>query len=42
MNYAFSELEAAGYTIGSAYTAVKDPVRTYGFFIAICYGQVLI
>jgi len=28
VNYAFSELESAGYTIGSAYTAVKDPVKT--------------
>jgi len=26
--YAFSELEKAGYTVGSAYTAVKDPKRT--------------
>jgi oxygen-independent coproporphyrinogen-3 oxidase len=26
--YAFSELEQAGYTVGSAYTAVKDPERT--------------
>jgi oxygen-independent coproporphyrinogen III oxidase len=25
--YAFSELEKAGYTVGSAYTAVKDPAR---------------
>jgi oxygen-independent coproporphyrinogen-3 oxidase len=28
VEYAFSELEAAGYTIASAYTAVKDPART--------------
>ncbi len=28
VGYAFSELEKAGYTIGSAYTAVKDPART--------------
>jgi oxygen-independent coproporphyrinogen-3 oxidase len=28
VDYAFSELEAAGYTITSAYTAVKDPART--------------
>jgi oxygen-independent coproporphyrinogen-3 oxidase len=28
VSYAFSELEKAGYTIGSAYTAVKDPART--------------
>jgi oxygen-independent coproporphyrinogen-3 oxidase len=27
VNYAFSELEKAGYTVGSAYTAVKDPKR---------------
>lgn len=26
--YAFAELERAGYTVGSAYTAVKDPQRT--------------
>jgi oxygen-independent coproporphyrinogen-3 oxidase len=26
--YAFAELEKAGYTVGSAYTAVKDPSRT--------------
>jgi putative oxygen-independent coproporphyrinogen III oxidase len=26
--YAFAELEHAGYTVGSAYTAVKDPART--------------
>ncbi|PYI82388.1 MAG: coproporphyrinogen III oxidase [Verrucomicrobia bacterium] len=26
--YAFAELEQAGYTVGSAYTAVKDPIRT--------------
>jgi oxygen-independent coproporphyrinogen-3 oxidase len=29
VNYAFSELEKAGYTIGSAYTAVKNPERTH-------------
>lgn len=28
VSYAFSELENAGYTVGSAYTAVKDPSRT--------------
>jgi len=28
VRYAFAELESAGYTIRSAYTAVKDPVRT--------------
>jgi oxygen-independent coproporphyrinogen-3 oxidase len=28
VNYAFSELEKAGYHVGSAYTAVKDPART--------------
>lgn len=28
VSYAFSELETAGYTVGSAYTAVKDPSRT--------------
>lgn len=28
VDYAFSELEKAGYTISSAYTAVKDPDRT--------------
>src|SRR5262249_55413208 len=28
VNFAFSELEKAGYTVGSAYTAVKDPMRT--------------
>src|SRR6185295_4816514 len=28
VDYAFSELEKAGYTVGSAYTAVKDPART--------------
>jgi oxygen-independent coproporphyrinogen-3 oxidase len=28
VNYAFSELEKAGYTVGSAYTAVKDPAQT--------------
>jgi oxygen-independent coproporphyrinogen-3 oxidase len=28
VSYAFSELEKAGYTVGSAYTAVKDPKRT--------------
>jgi len=28
VSYAFSELEKAGYTIASAYTAVKDPGRT--------------
>ena len=27
-DYAFNELEAAGYTIGSAYTAVKDKAKT--------------
>jgi oxygen-independent coproporphyrinogen-3 oxidase len=28
VSYAFSELEKAGYTVTSAYTAVKDPART--------------
>src|SRR5438876_8027747 len=28
VNYAFAELEKAGYTVGSAYTAVKHPERT--------------
>ena len=28
VHYAFSELEKAGYTVGSAYTAAKDPART--------------
>src|SRR5207249_4611071 len=28
VNYAFAELEKAGYTVGSAYTAVKNPERT--------------
>jgi oxygen-independent coproporphyrinogen-3 oxidase len=28
VDYAFSELQAAGYTISSAYTAVKDPARS--------------
>ena len=28
VGYAFSELEKAGYTISSAYTAVKDPAKT--------------
>jgi coproporphyrinogen III oxidase-like Fe-S oxidoreductase len=28
VSYAFEELEKAGYTVGSAYTAVKDPART--------------
>lgn len=28
VSYAFAELEKAGYTVGSAYTAVKDPART--------------
>jgi oxygen-independent coproporphyrinogen-3 oxidase len=28
VDYAFSEMEKAGYTIASAYTAVKDPSRT--------------
>jgi coproporphyrinogen III oxidase-like Fe-S oxidoreductase len=28
VDYAFKELEQAGYTVGSAYTAVKDPART--------------
>jgi len=27
VNYAFAELEKAGYTVTSAYTAVKDPTR---------------
>ena len=28
VDYGFSELEKAGYTVSSAYTAVKDPART--------------
>ena len=28
VSYAFSELERAGYSVASAYTAVKDPART--------------
>ena len=28
VGYAFAELEAAGYTVASAYTAVKDPSKT--------------
>lgn len=28
VDYAFAEMEKAGYTIASAYTAVKDPART--------------
>jgi oxygen-independent coproporphyrinogen-3 oxidase len=28
VNYAFHEFEKAGYTVASAYTAVKDPART--------------
>lgn len=28
VKYAFAELETAGYTVGSAYTAVNDPERT--------------
>jgi coproporphyrinogen III oxidase-like Fe-S oxidoreductase len=28
VDYAFSEMEQAGYTVASAYTAVKDPART--------------
>jgi oxygen-independent coproporphyrinogen-3 oxidase len=28
VHYAFQELEKAGYKVGSAYTAVKDPART--------------
>jgi oxygen-independent coproporphyrinogen-3 oxidase len=28
VNYGFSELEKAGYTVTSAYTAVKDPAKT--------------
>jgi oxygen-independent coproporphyrinogen-3 oxidase len=28
VDYAFSEMEKAGYTVTSAYTAVKDPART--------------
>lgn len=28
VNYAFAELERTGYTVTSAYTAVKDPART--------------
>jgi oxygen-independent coproporphyrinogen-3 oxidase len=29
VHYAFSELEKAGYAVGSAYTAVKNPERTH-------------
>jgi oxygen-independent coproporphyrinogen-3 oxidase len=29
VSYAFAELEKAGYTIASGYTAVKDPARTH-------------
>jgi oxygen-independent coproporphyrinogen III oxidase len=29
VNHAFNELEKAGYTVGSAYTAVKNPERTH-------------
>ena len=29
VDYAFSEMERAGYTVTSAYTAVKDPSRTH-------------
>ena len=29
VKYAFSELEAAGYSVASAYTAVRDPSRTH-------------
>ena len=29
VQYAFAELERAGYTVGSAYTAVKDPAHTH-------------
>jgi len=29
VSYAFSELENAGYSVASAYTAVKDPGRTH-------------
>jgi len=32
VSYAFSELEKAGYSIASAYTAVKDPARTRFFY----------
>jgi len=32
VSYAFSELEKAGYSVASAYTAVKDPVRTRFFY----------
>lgn len=28
VDYAFAEMEKAGYTVGSAYTAVKDPAKT--------------
>ncbi len=28
VNFAFTELEKAGYTVGSAYTAVKEPAKT--------------
>ena len=29
VRYAFAELERAGYTVASGYTAVKDPERTH-------------
>jgi oxygen-independent coproporphyrinogen-3 oxidase len=32
VKYAFAELEKAGYTVGSAYTAVKDPSRTRFYY----------
>ena len=38
-NYAFAELEKAGYTVASAYTAVKDPDRDAISFIAIASGK---
>lgn len=38
VRYAFSELERAGYTIGSAYTAVKDPARTRFLYRDLLWG----
>ena len=38
VRYAFAELEKAGYTVASGYTAVKDPERT-GSSIATACGR---
>ena len=38
VDYAFAEMEKAGYTVRSAYTAVKDPARTQIPLYAICCG----